>query len=110
VPVTAADRLTRTIPISLIWPPGLAVTAASDLWEHHLATLSLGRQYKPPRWLDGMSRRLARARVTVDGKTFAELARIDAGLHTSGPVDTGEWAAWVISMPASGASGTPACP
>jgi hypothetical protein len=83
---------------------------AADLWEHHLATLALGRRYKPPRWLDEMSRRLARARVSVDGKTFAELASIDAGLHTGEPVDVGGWAAWVVRMPASddAATGEPA--
>lgn len=75
---------------------------ADDLWPHHLATLGLERKYRPPRWLDPMSRRLARARVPVDGQTFAELARIDTGLQTDGEIDTGEWAAWVITMPPSG--------
>ena len=72
---------------------------AADLWDHHLGTLGLDRQYRAPRWLDGMSRRLARARVPVDGKTFAELAGIDAGLHADGEIDTGEWADWAITMP-----------
>lgn len=78
---------------------------AADLWEHHLTTLALDRRYKPPRWLDDMSRRLARVSVSVNGKTFAELASIDAGLHTGTEVDTGEWATWVITMPGQSEAG-----
>jgi hypothetical protein len=74
-------------------------TGATDLWEHHLGTLQLDRGYRAPRWLDDMARRLARARVAADGKTFAELAELDAPLHAGTPVHTGEWATWVITMP-----------
>jgi hypothetical protein len=81
---------------------------AGDLWEHHLGTLALDRRYRAPAWLDGMAWRLARARVSVDGKTFAELAELDAGLRTDDKAAVGEWASWVIRIPGNEKQGNPA--
>jgi hypothetical protein len=72
--------------------------AGEDLWEHHLSTLGLARDYKRPHWVGDMAGRLARARADVHGKTFAELADLDATLQASGRVNVGEWAPWRISL------------
>jgi hypothetical protein len=76
--------------------------AGEELWAHHLGTLGLERAYKAPRWLDGMAARLARARADVDGKTFAEIAELDAALQTDGPVDVGAWGPWRIELEKDG--------
>jgi hypothetical protein len=77
--------------------------AGEELWLHHLGTLDLERAYKVPRWLDGMAGRLARARVEVDGRTFAEIAELDSTLWVCArPVDVGDWAAWRIELEKNG--------
>lgn len=72
---------------------------SEDLWLHHLGTLRLDRAWVTPSWAYPMFERLAKAGVEVAGKSVADLAVIDAGLHTGAPVDPGDFGPLVLAPP-----------
>ena len=70
---------------------------ADDLWEHHLSTLRLEKGWREPGWSWGFFNRLARAGVPFAGRSMADLAAIQATLHTGKPVDLGDFADLVLA-------------